>query len=603
VDAPTINAAAGVRDATALFDNGLNRISEALSGFRAEQQRGANQQVMLNALRFTDPKQYQEALASGAITGGVDPTAIDARTLAALGSRTSDLQSQRANNQRFDTNQYTFDRTRQLDTATDAARPAAARQFGISDPALAALQPEDQLRFAQGSRQLVGADLANEYNQFRNLTTKRDDRDRQEGLALAGELNDQAIDPVSGREVAATASSPGARAIADQALSRLFPNAYGAGSVADTTFGSMLQAESSGRQFTKDGKTVTSPKGALGIAQIMPSTGPEAAALAGLPYDANRLKNDAQYNATLGKAYFDKQMETFGGDPAKAAAAYNAGPGATQKAIAEAAAEGNPDAWLSKLPKETQNYVPKVTRGQVDAAAADLGVRQMQNVGQQGATTDLFSNLSNTDTVGTVADTLLESDFKGADRQYVIRALNDVVKRANTSPAQAGAILRRNISGASNNPFSGDFSGTTNLGGNIGFRDQGVEGDIRAQQTGINIDQALTNQNAGRIAASLSSAYEKAQQAGTELAQLVQASQSRPELARQIPRYQARAQRAQQALQALTDAQRTTPAYRAQREAANVPPEEVNRELNKPEVTPPTARVLTRRDLEFGLYD
>lgn len=124
--------------------------------------------------------------------------------------------------------------------------------------------------------------------------------------------------------------------------------------VTQPSVGKMLQAiesnESGGRQFGADGKPLTSSAGAVGIMQVMPGTGPEAAALAGLPWDEKRFRTDKDYNRALGVAYFNKQLETFG-DPVVAAAAYNAGPGAVQKALKKG---GN---WLEALPQETQDYV------------------------------------------------------------------------------------------------------------------------------------------------------------------------------------------------------------------------------------------------------
>jgi soluble lytic murein transglycosylase len=87
----------------------------------------------------------------------------------------------------------------------------------------------------------------------------------------------------------------------------------------------------------------------------MPSTGPEAAALAGLPYDETKYKNDASYNKALGLAYFQKQLQDNGGELSKAYAAYNAGPEALKQAVDEADKEGGD--WLTYLPKETQKYV------------------------------------------------------------------------------------------------------------------------------------------------------------------------------------------------------------------------------------------------------
>lgn len=119
----------------------------------------------------------------------------------------------------------------------------------------------------------------------------------------------------------------------------------------------IIGAESRGRQFDKEGRPLTSSAGAIGIAQVMPGTAPEAARLAGLEYDPVRYRNDPEYNKALGKAYFNKQLETFGSED-KAAAAYNAGPGALRKALQRAEREGGD--YLSYLPAETRAYVPKV---------------------------------------------------------------------------------------------------------------------------------------------------------------------------------------------------------------------------------------------------
>lgn len=131
------------------------------------------------------------------------------------------------------------------------------------------------------------------------------------------------------------------------------------------TFKIMIGMESGGNQFAKSGAPLTSPKGAIGIAQIMPGTAPEAAKLAGLPYDKARLSNDRDYNLALGEAYFNKQLADFG-DPRLAAAAYNAGPGAVRRALAK----GGPDGWVNHVPRETQRYVASIPGGGGQANAA-----------------------------------------------------------------------------------------------------------------------------------------------------------------------------------------------------------------------------------------
>lgn len=125
----------------------------------------------------------------------------------------------------------------------------------------------------------------------------------------------------------------------------------------DKVFDRMLQIESNKRQFDRQGNVMTSSAGALGIAQIMPTTAPEAARLAGLPYSPERLRNDPEYNQALGRAYFEEQLRTFG-DPVLAAAAYNAGPAAVRRALRDARESG--ESFANFLPRETQDYIQKI---------------------------------------------------------------------------------------------------------------------------------------------------------------------------------------------------------------------------------------------------
>lgn len=106
--------------------------------------------------------------------------------------------------------------------------------------------------------------------------------------------------------------------------------------------------ESRGQHFGKDGKPKRSSAGAIGIMQVMPETAPEAAKLAGLPYDKNAYYNDPVYNKLLGIAYLSQMLREFDGDVVKAVAAYNAGPEAVRK-------YGGVPPYA-----ETQEYVSKI---------------------------------------------------------------------------------------------------------------------------------------------------------------------------------------------------------------------------------------------------
>lgn len=119
-----------------------------------------------------------------------------------------------------------------------------------------------------------------------------------------------------------------------------------------------------------DGSGRVSPKGAAGAGQIMPNTGPEAAAAAGEVWDPARNMNDPAYSIKLGRAYHAVQIGRFGGDMGKAAAAYNAGPGRVARASTKLGAR-----YLSGLPAETQDYVRAAAPGFYGGAAAPDGSR------------------------------------------------------------------------------------------------------------------------------------------------------------------------------------------------------------------------------------
>jgi hypothetical protein len=149
----------------------------------------------------------------------------------------------------------------------------------------------------------------------------------------------------------------------------------------------IITQESGGRQFDSNGNPLTSSAGAIGIGQVMPSTGPEAAKMAGLPWDEERFRTDADYNAALGEAYFKNMYDRFG-SLELASAAYNAGPGRLRSAMDRAAAMGG--SYLDYLPEETQNYVASVT----GAGSASRGVAGGTPTG------DEYSNIVNMSSKG-----------------------------------------------------------------------------------------------------------------------------------------------------------------------------------------------------------
>jgi len=108
------------------------------------------------------------------------------------------------------------------------------------------------------------------------------------------------------------------------------------------------QAESRGKRYKDDGKTLTtSPKGALGEMQVMPKTILDP----GFGVAPAKDKSPDEI-ARVGRDYLQAMLGKYG-DTEKALVAYNWGPGATDKWLASGA---KPEA----LPAETRTYVQRV---------------------------------------------------------------------------------------------------------------------------------------------------------------------------------------------------------------------------------------------------
>lgn len=108
------------------------------------------------------------------------------------------------------------------------------------------------------------------------------------------------------------------------------------------------QAESRGKRYAADGKTLTtSPKGALGEMQVMPATIKDPG-FGVIPAKSSSPDEIAR----VGKDYLQAMTQKYG-DTEKALIAYNWGPGSTDKWIAAGA---KPEA----LPAETRTYVQRV---------------------------------------------------------------------------------------------------------------------------------------------------------------------------------------------------------------------------------------------------
>ena len=111
-------------------------------------------------------------------------------------------------------------------------------------------------------------------------------------------------------------------------------------------------------------RDVRSSAGAIGLMQLMPTTGRDVAKEIKLPYSGLATLVDPESNIRLGTTYLGKMAERYGGNQVLATAAYNAGPHRVDRWLPE---DGTIDAriWIENIPfNETREYVKRVLTAQ-----------------------------------------------------------------------------------------------------------------------------------------------------------------------------------------------------------------------------------------------
>ncbi|HEX5764989.1 MAG TPA: transglycosylase SLT domain-containing protein [Woeseiaceae bacterium] len=105
---------------------------------------------------------------------------------------------------------------------------------------------------------------------------------------------------------------------------------------------------------------IRSIAGAVGVMQLMPSTGRRTASEIKLPYNGIDTLTDPDSNIRLGTFYLGKMLQRFGDNAVLATAAYNAGPARVEQWLPD---EDQLDAriWIENIPfNETRGYVRRV---------------------------------------------------------------------------------------------------------------------------------------------------------------------------------------------------------------------------------------------------
>lgn len=145
----------------------------------------------------------------------------------------------------------------------------------------------------------------------------------------------------------------------------------GSGGATIARYASMFGPLAAGMIHTesKGNPNAVSPVGAQGIVQIMPKT----AADPGYGMPSIDLKNTTpEEQIRWGMEYRSRIQKAHGFTEDQATAAYNAGAGKVQQAIKQAKDSGGN--WLSYLPKETRDYVPRVNAATANYANGGSGV-------------------------------------------------------------------------------------------------------------------------------------------------------------------------------------------------------------------------------------
>ena len=477
VDAPNFS---GVGDSIRTFGNMIGNatggLSDALGNFQNAARQDAGNAVMMNAMQYQDPTEYRNALASGSLFNGVDPTLVSQRTLENLDNRAGTLLNQEAQAGTNDYNAYRFGRLQDTNAALDAASPAIrqlSEAYQTGDPkvinaalsstrdALSALPADQQLEMLGRLQGQGGQALNQQRTRFDTGVAMRNDADTQAAIGVMSQITRGAENPNDARLLAEAYSkqlSPTAQARLQTMLAQSYPGVYGngvgasapgtagtkQGSPYDTTYGftptaTPITQMSVGEVVQhQDGMKTNLGASPVGAYQINQATLKDFAPKV-LGSDWQNQPMSAENQEKLGKAIFEARKN--GNLKDTWAALPNAAPGAykdmtweqVKPIIAQAEVGADPLALIQSA--QGNQAVSTLASGMI-------GSRSMQD-NRGSLNTDFLGSLNDNSPVTDVADKLLEGDFKGADKRWVVARLNDISQRGNMSPALAAAVMRR----------------------------------------------------------------------------------------------------------------------------------------------------------------
>lgn len=589
VDAPNFSGVGdSIRTFSGLLGNATAGLGDALGNFQNAARQEVGNQVMQNALQYQDPTEYRNALASGALFQGVDPSLISNRTLENLDNRAGNLLNQATQQQALDYNTYRTSRMQDLDARGDAASPALrqlALAYQTGDPtAIAQAQqqyggaldslPADQVQEIMGRLQNQGSNAIGQRRDLFNLgTNMRDDADSQAAIGVLSQIVRGAENPNDARILAEAYSkqlSPAAQARLQGLLAQQYPGTYGnnvtsapgtAGTRSGSPFDVTYQFQGTSKpitqmtigEVTNHQANMINSQGAspVGAYQINKATLEDFAPKV-LGENWRNMPLSPENQDKIGEAIFNARKngnlkDTWAALPDSTVGAYKNRTWDEMKGlIAQAEVGANPLAVQQAV--QGNQAVSNLATGMI-------GTRLMEN-NAVGNVPDYLRTLSDTSTPGEVVNRLLENDFKGADRNWVLARVNDIAQRAGVSPAMAATVMQRAQTNVPENMIWRGLQGlnpfiSNEAGNGTRLNDDAVDQMVGALQRGEPLEQSVRNLSTAQAAQNV----QLAQQAyDTALAQLQNTqnkiSTGQTALTALLPSRQAAVERAQMMLQA-----------------------------------------------------
>lgn len=589
VDAPNFSGVGdSIRSFSGLLGNATAGLSDALGNFQTAARQEVGNQVMQNALQYQDPTEYRNALASGALFQGVDPSLISNRTLENLDNRTGNLLNQATQQQALDYNTYRTGRMQDLDARGDAASPAL-RQLALAyqsgDPntiaraqqqyggALDSL-PADQVQEIMGRLQNQGSNAIGQRRDLFNLgTNMRDDADSQAAIGALSQIVRGAENPNDARILAEAYSrslSPTAQARLQGLLAQQYPGTYGnnvtsapgtAGTRSGSPFDVTYQFQGTSKpitqmsigEVTNHQANMISSQGAspVGAYQINKATLEDFAPKV-LGDNWRNMPLSPENQDKIGEAIFNARKngnlkDTWAALPDSTVGAYKNRTWNEMKGlIAQAEVGANPLAVQQAV--QGNQAVSNLATGMI-------GTRLMEN-NAVGNVPDYLRTLGDTATPGEVVNRLLENDFKGADRNWVLARVNEIAQRAGVSPAMAATVMQRAQTNVPENMIWRGLQGlnpfiSNEAGNGTRLNDDAVDQMVGALQRGEPLEQSVRNLSTVQAAQNVQAAQQAYDAA---LAQLQNTqnkiSTGQTALTALLPSRQAAVERAQMMLQA-----------------------------------------------------